>query len=53
MKGRTKRLFYLLACSNESKIDECSNGDARNGVIAKLTNELEGQEKQVNPYGAI
>jgi hypothetical protein len=53
MKGRTKGLFYLLACSNKAKINERSKGDARNGVIAKLANKLEGQEEQVNPYRAI
>ena len=42
MMGRTKRLLYFLACSNEAKINERSNGDARNGVIAKLANKLEG-----------
>lgn len=46
-------MFYLLACSKEAKVNERGNGDPRNGIIAKLANKLEGQEKQVNPYGAI
>ena len=42
MNDHTERLFYLLTGSNEPKIDKCSNGDARNGVIAELANKLEG-----------
>ena len=51
--GRTERLLDLLARGDETEVDERGDGHARHGVPPKEVDELEREEEEVDPHGAV
>jgi hypothetical protein len=49
---RTERLLNLLSRSDEAEIDERGDGNARDRVPFELADELERQEREVDPDSA-
>ena len=51
-RRRTEGLFNFLAGRDEPEVDERGDADAEDSVVAEEVDELEWEEKQVNPDGA-